>query len=359
MFRSATIMSCLLSLALSSSLRGAQASKDRKDGSDFYPGALTIMPEDGRGLFLEAFAMAKKEIRIEICVLEDPQILQGLNDALSRGVTVRVIADNHMYHVLSSERENLAKYFTSAGGILHLSNPIVPKSFPKVVLIDDRFVMVGTACLDTATFEGRRDYAHVSDDSKIISDLLALFENDWLYSSPPGGEFPKFNPTPAISQASLLISPTNAMERLVGLLQQARKTLDATSEELGNPTISSELIAAALRGVQVRLIAPLLINGASQELQAQHNQTLALLSSNGINVRVTLNPQTATNPYMHARSAIIDERIVYLGSISFSVNSSTFNREVGLSLKQKSVLKKVKERFACDFANSAMYPLTP
>ena len=37
-----------------------------------YPGSLAILPEDGRKIYFEAFAAAKREIRIEICVLEDP-----------------------------------------------------------------------------------------------------------------------------------------------------------------------------------------------------------------------------------------------------------------------------------------------
>jgi len=42
------------------------------------PGRLTVLPDDGRELYFSAIDAANDQIRIEICVLEDPQILQHL-----------------------------------------------------------------------------------------------------------------------------------------------------------------------------------------------------------------------------------------------------------------------------------------
>lgn len=102
--------------------------------------------------------------------------------------------------------------------------------------------------------------------------------------------------------------------KLVALMYKAKKTLDVTSEELGNPTLQSQLVAAVNRGVVVRLISPLvgsfnaadsvhapsndgrrgsctdllllvmtfcslqLVNGATPQAQQLQNQSLALLS---------------------------------------------------------------------------------
>ena len=95
-----------------------------------------MLPEDGRRIYREALALAEQQIRIEICVLEDPKILAGLRDALDRGVRVRAIVDRCKYEALEPERQNLAAEFVAAGGELHLSNPIFPRSFPKTILID-------------------------------------------------------------------------------------------------------------------------------------------------------------------------------------------------------------------------------
>ena len=164
--------------------------------------------------------------------------------------------DKGKYEALPSEQANLAAYLTGAGAQLHLSNPIFPRSFPKIILVDGRYALIGSACLDTTTFAHYRDYAYVSDEPGIIKDLLRLFENDWLHSAKPGQSFPTYNPTPAMTQPNLLVSPVNSAYRLVSLIQRAHTTLDVTSELLGDPTLESELAAAAAKGVRVRLIAP-------------------------------------------------------------------------------------------------------
>ena len=269
----------LLPLAAASTWRLSSDSPDL-----FYrPGAIAIIPQDNRTVYLEAFRAAREEIRIEICVLEDPTILQGmlsrflllqrpastpqnhssaalspqsipgLQAALARGVSVRALVDNGKYQSNSDEQANLETYLTDNGGILHLSNPIFPRSFPKVILIDEKAVLVGSACLDSTTFEEYRDYVYVSNRRRLIKDLATLFENDWSYSRPPqlNNTYPPVNPTPPTKDKTLMVSPVNAADRYIAFLQKAKRTLDVTSEEWGNPTLQSQLVAAVTeRGVR-------------------------------------------------------------------------------------------------------------
>ena len=324
-------------------------------GQQFYPGSLVVQPEDGRGIYVEAFAAAKDEIRIEICVLEDPLVLQSLRQAIDRGVHVRVIVDNGKYEAIPAERDNLATYVTGAGGKLHLSNPIFPRSFPKVILVDERYALIGSACLDSTTFAQYRDYAYVTDVPGIVEDLSRLFENDWLHSAGPGRSFPTYNPTPVVRHPDLIVAPVNAASRLVAFIQKTRWTLDVTSELLGNPTLESELAAAVDRGVRVRLIAPEIVNGATaggQELQAG---SLGALKAAGVHVHVTRLPETAQSPYMHARTAVADGKRAYLGSISLSADSTTYNREVGLILDNRHFVEELQNQFESDF-NSKSQP---
>ncbi|WP_045227265.1 phospholipase D-like domain-containing protein [Methyloterricola oryzae] len=311
--------------------------------------ALTVLPDDGRDLYFQAFDAAKREIRIEICVLEDPQILARLRSALARGVRVRVIADRGKYEALESERTNLEQQVTSLGGELHLSNPQFPRSFPKVILIDAKRVVYGSACLDETTFKQYRDFAHVSSQTKLIRNLERLFENDWLYSAEVGHEPPPFNPTPRISKRNLLVSPVNSAKQLVELYQKARKSLDVYTELLGNQVLESELAAAAQRGVAVRLIAPVKVNGATDEVQDLQTKSLSALAATGVAVHVSGPEESADLPYMHARAAVVDGREAYLGSISLSPSSLGSNREVGVILRQVTVVRQLKNQFESDY----------
>ncbi len=321
-------------------------------------GTLKILPEAGRSDFLKAFAEARFRIRIEICVLEDPQILAGLQQAIERGVRVQVIVDNGKYQALPSEQTNLTNYIVASGGELHLSNPIFPRSFPKVILIDDRQAIVGSACLDTTTFQQYRDYFLVTADKGLIRDLATLFENDWRHSAAAGAESPPFNPTPWIIRPNLAVGPVNAASKLTAMIQSARKRIDVTSELLGNAALESELIAAVGRGVTVRLISPLCVNGATNEIQSLQNASLRKLKDWGVEVHVTGPDQSFQRPYMHARTMLVDGSRLYVGSISFSPDSTTFNREVGLFLSEPQSVRTFRSRFDQDFASlSTSYAL--
>jgi phosphatidylserine/phosphatidylglycerophosphate/cardiolipin synthase-like enzyme len=313
------------------------------------PGSLTVLPQDGRELYFQAFDAARHEIRIEICVLEDPMILQHLQAALERGVRVSVIVDRGKYEDLKSERDNLAQYLTGAGGHLHLSNPIFPRSFPKIILVDSRFLIFGSACLDETTFKQYRDFAAPSRDPQIVRELQRLFENDWMYSAAVGDAPPPFNPTPPISRSNLIVSPVNGAAQLVGLYQAAKRTLDIYTELLGNPTLESELVAAVKRGVRVRLISPKKVNGGMKPIQQLQEKSLAALAAAGVNVHVSCPHETKKHPYMHARAAVVDDKIAYLGSISLSPDSITFNREMGLILRQPFLVVKLEAQFRSDY----------
>lgn len=319
------------------------------------PGPLLVLPEGGRSFYTEAFARAQREIRIEICVLEDPTLLESLQGALRRGVRVRAIVDQRKYLAstdtnVNSEAANLKTYFTSAGGELHLSNPIFPRSFPKVILIDHREVLLGSACLDTLTFEVYRDFATRIRNDEVVKSLARLFENDWAYSAAPDVMAPPFNPTPKVRQSRLFISPVNASAQMVALYQRAKKTLDVYSELLGNPTLESELAAAVARGVKVRLIAPIYVNNVPDpSIQALQRQSLAQLKAAGVDVHVNGTDQRIGSPYLHARAAIVDGREAYLGSNSLSPDSITFNREVGLLLSDPAARKQLAQQFEIDF----------
>ncbi len=309
---------------------------------------LIVLPQDGRGFYFEAIDSAQNEILIEICVLEDPQILQHIQASLQRGVAVRVIVDSGKYNELSAEREHLAEYVTSAGGLLHLSNPIFPRSFPKIILIDSSLLIYGSACLDQTTFLQYRDFGSSSTDPQILSDLHQLFENDWAYSAPPGQQPPAFNPTSPFSGNGLILCPVNGSERIVGLYQGAQQSLDVYTELLGNPTLESELVAAVRRGVRARMISPLHVNGGSMEVQDRQRSALTALSSYGVDVHVN-GRQNVPVPYFHARAAVADGQTAYLGSISLAPDDITFNREMGLISQDATFVQKLQSQFDSDY----------
>ena len=59
--------------------------------------------------------------------------------------------------------------------------------------------------------------------------------------------------------------------------------------------------------------------------------------------------ESAQIPYMHARAAVVDGTLAYLGSISLSPDSITFNREMGLISRETFLVQALEAQFESDY----------
>lgn len=308
--------------------------------------SIFIEPQAGRAPILQAIASARDEIRLGICNLSDPIIGQALADAVARGVSVRVIVDRHDYDNKPPERVLLAQ-LAAEGVSIHVSNAVFTQSFEKDLVIDQRQVLIMTMCLVPETFQDTRDYGMVLANSAIIREVTNIFDNDWTYSAPPGVATPPYNPTPPVRVQSLIWGPTNAIPKLTQLIQSARRTIDATTEMLNDPYLESQLIAAAHRGVHIRLILP-----RTARVNVSNARGIQLLSSQGVDVRVTFGqaPPVSAPPYMHAKTMIVDGRLAYLGSIDLETSATSQSRELGITFRQLGLIAQLRNQFQADWA---------
>lgn len=314
--------------------------------------SIFIEPQAGRAPILQAIAAAHDEIRLGICNLSDPIIGQALVDAVDRGVNVRVIVDRQDYDNKLAERV-LLTHLAAEGVSIHLSNAVFTQSFEKGLVIDQRQVLIMTMCLVPETFTDTRDYGMVLSNPSIIREVTNVFDNDWNYSAPPGAATPPYNPTPPVRVQSLIWGPTNAIPKLTQLIQSARRTIDATTEILDDPYLESQVIAAAHRGVQVRLILPRTVRG-----NVSNAPGIQLLASQGVDVRVTIGqaPPVGALPYMHAKTMIVDGRLAYLGSIDLETSATSQSRELGITFRQPRLIAQLRAQFQADWA-AAHIPL--
>ena len=210
------------------------------------------------------------------------RLARALAAAVARGVSVEVIADHNDYANKPEEQAELATLM-GEGVLVHLSNTVFPQSFEKELVIDQHQVLIMTMCLIPTTFIDSRDYGLVLSNPGIIREVTSVFDTDWAYSAPPGDPTPAYNPTPALHAPTLIWGPTDATAKLSQLIQSAHHTINITSELLGDTYLEGQLIAAVHRGVTVRLITPLYPIGAPSNAA-----DIAFLTSEGVNVRVTL-----------------------------------------------------------------------
>jgi len=314
--------------------------------------SLFIEPQAGRGPILKAIDSARSEIRLGICNLNDPQIGDALAAAVARGVDVRVIVDRADYDAKPAEQQEVAQLIAQHVDV-DLSNPVFPQSFEKELVIDQRQVLIMTMCLTPQTFEDTRDYGLIVTNPGIIGEVTSVFDTDWAFSAPPGQPTPPYNPTPPLHSSSLIWGPTDATAKLSQFIESAHRSINATTEILNDPYLEGQLIAAAHRGVRVRLIAPIVPReGASNADQ------LAFLASQGINVRVTTEQAPPPNamPYMHAKTMVIDSKTAYLGSIDLDTTETSLDRELGIIFRQPVPVRQLNAQFQADWNSAQILP---
>jgi cardiolipin synthase A/B len=314
--------------------------------------SLFIEPQAGRAPILQAINSARSEIRLGICNLSDAQIGDALAAAVARGVTVSVIVDQADYKQKPDEQAELAT-LVAEGVSVHWSNPVFPQSFEKELVIDQRQVLIMTMCLIPTTFEDTRDYGLVLSNPGIVHEVTSVFDTDWAYSAPLEEAAPTYNPTPALHAPNLIWGPTDATAKLSQLIQSAHRSISVTSELLGDPYLEGQLIAAARRGVLVRLITPLNPIGAPTNAP-----DIEFLTSEGVNVRVTVDqyPPPGTLPYMHAKTMIVDGRIAYLGSIDLDTTEATQDRELGIEFRLAPLVRQLNAQFRSDWSMAEAPP---
>jgi len=91
------------------------------------------------------------------------------------------------------------------------------------------------------------------------------------------------------------------------------------------------------------------VNGGTPEVQALQLASLMALAEAGVDVHVSRPEESAATPYMHARAAVVDRENGYLGSISLSPDGITFNREIGLILRDKTAVRRIQSQFDSDY----------
>src|SRR5262249_38406884 len=145
----------------------------------------------------------------------------------------------------------------------------------------------------------------------------------------------------------LVWSPTDAQNRLLGLINGAQHSLDVEELEFGDTALVNAIVADANRGVAVRVVG---MNPDSYS--SQFSQVV-----NAGGRVVTYDGQTGL--YIHAKAIVADNGTatakVFEGSENFSDNSLNHNRELGLIINDTGVLSGIETAFNSDFAGGTPF----
>jgi phosphatidylserine/phosphatidylglycerophosphate/cardiolipin synthase-like enzyme len=295
---------------------------------------LLVEPDDGRAALLSTIAGARDNITLTIYELNDPAIVSALKEAEGRGVAVRVIYNNQSFASMHEKNPNAGAVadLSAAGAGTMPASPAFAVTHQKTLTADASRSVIMTFNLEPGYFGATRDFAIVTTNASEVQEIARVFDADWACRPV----------TPACP--SLVWSPVNSREKLLGIIDRANATLDVYNEEINDPQCIAALVAAAKRGVAVRVIAADLAGSGGGNGNAP---ALATLNAGGVETQVI------TSLYIHAKMVLADygtaDQAAYVGSENLGTVSLDRNRELGIIVTDGPVLDRLHTVFLADW----------
>jgi Putative Ig domain/PLD-like domain len=292
--------------------------------------SLVTLPDQGENAIYNFVNSATSSINVTIYELKDTTLVNDLIAREKAGVTARVILDQ-----AQKSYDSAAYSALTAGGVgVVYSSTSFTYTHQKTITVDGRESYISTGNFDTTYYATSRDYGVFDTNTTDVSAITAVFNADYAHTSitPSDG-------------ADLVWSPTDSQTQLAALINGATKSLDVEQEEFSDTTLVNDLVAAAKRGVTVRVVLenPSDYSSEVTEVENAGGKVTGYSSSTGF--------------YIHAKTIIADYGTsgakAFAGSENFSSNSLNDNRELGIITADSGVVSGLESTFTGDFTGSA------
>jgi phosphatidylserine/phosphatidylglycerophosphate/cardiolipin synthase-like enzyme len=290
------------------------------------PTTVSALPEAGEKPFVDLLDRAQTSIRVMVYLMGYGGILDRLEAKAKAGVSVRVILDEGKASVNQKYRDQLV----AAGAQVLWSDPKFPYMHAKVIIVDEKEAVLSTGNFSKKySIDLERNFvAHISDPED-LADLVALFEADWSRGAPD------------VSCTRLLVSPLNARQRLLELIDSATHSLTIESMQFADSDVRSHVAARRAAGVDVRAIL------ADASWISANKWGAAFLEDRDIEVRWI--------PHCHTKAIVVDGARAFLGSENLSYTSLSKNREIGVVLTEPAPVKIIADTFEKDWAGATPF----
>jgi cardiolipin synthase len=342
-----------------------------------YDGAIASMTE--------AVRAARHVVHVEFYILAmdtaTEPFLAALEDAVRRGVTVRVLVD-HIGARKYPGRARMAQRLTAAGIAWHWMLPVRPfsndwnrpdlRNHRKILVVDGDVAFTGSMNMIDKTYLMPRNLRlglyyvdlHARLTGPVVAELDAAFHTDWyaetgeLLAAPsaPAMAVPNDSTGPAGSLCQVLPSGSgydddNNLKLFVGLIHAARERVVITSPYfVPDDALMTAITSAVHRGVEVTLYSSA-IDDQPLVFYAQRSYYEQLLAA-GVHVRLVRTPAL-----LHAKHLTVDDDIAVIGSSNLDMRSLTLNLEITLAAYDRGVVAALREVEATYAARSDLLTL--
>jgi phosphatidylserine/phosphatidylglycerophosphate/cardiolipin synthase-like enzyme len=274
---------------------------------------LIAQPDAGIGPLIKALKRARKTIDIVIFRFDLDEMEEALVKASNRGVTVRAL----IAHTNRGGEQGLRKLeqrLLKGGIIVARTDDNLVRYHGKVLTIDRRQSYVLGFNYTKEDLESR-SFGIETKSPRIVRELLRLFETD-------------ANRTEFVSRVrQVVVSPENSRARLTAFLQKARKTIDIYDPQLSDDQMLALLQGKVSKGVRVRILGKLERKWSGAGFDAR----------------------PFPGDRLHVRALVRDGRRAFVGSQSLRKLELDERREVGVIVRDRSVVRQIARIFEHDW----------
>jgi cardiolipin synthase A/B len=342
----------------------------RAAGAPLVPGndvRLLLDARENYPAWLEAIAAAKRYVHFETYILHGDAVgerfARALVERARAGVPVRLSYD--WMGALGNTRRRFWKQLRAGGVEVRCYNPPrldepfgwLSRDHRKCLVVDGEIAFVTGLCVGQR-WEGdaRRGIAPWRDTGvavrgPAVADVARSFADTWAACGEPLPPEEQGCDPPRAGDVSLRVvagTPgTTGLFRLDQLVAAlARRTLWLSDAYYaGTSTYVQALRAAALDGVDVRLLVP----GRGSDIrivQAISRAGYPQLLHAGVRVFEW------NGPMMHAKTAVADSRWARVGSTNLNVASWIGNRELDVVVEDEAFARRMEEQYLEDLKGS-------
>jgi cardiolipin synthase A/B len=275
---------------------------------------LLIQPGDGVERLVKGIRKAKKSVEIMIFRFDRPEIERALVDAVERGLFVHALIAFTNRGGEEVLRKLEMRFLESGITVARTAGDLV-RYHGKMLVVDRKELYVLSFNFTHLDIDRSRGFGIITRNQKLVTEAVKLFKADTKRQSYTAG-YDKF-----------LVSPVNARKELARFIKGAKKELMIYDPKISDRVMLRLLDERKNAGVEVRVIG----SASGKRLGACGLKRMPL----------------------HTRTIIRDRASAFIGSQSLRQLELDARREIGVLLRDASVVKQLVRTFEEDWSSSA------
>ncbi|MGZ3698398.1 MAG: phospholipase D-like domain-containing protein [Bdellovibrionota bacterium] len=370
-------------------------------------------PTNNLTMTVDAIKSAQHSLFLNIYDLSSPEVADALLDRIQNGIQVQILEEGEPFGRMSAAAHGiqlqLARAMRSARNandhffMMTGQGGKVKRRFhydhAKYTVIDGQRLLIGSENYSPTGnpkpgTTGNRGWEVLIHDPVLSAKFLSVFKSDTnlshgdvqdltksaqldeLAEEPnpkatapsTGGGLWNGLPTLQADSAQMITSPDTSLSGLTAAIRSARRSIDvqqmefATKWGLGGGTspLLTELIAAAKRGVRVRVLVndERVFDTCNHPPHLTNVNTAALLNKTASSGHLPLQARVANVQgmgvdYIHNKGVLVDDDRTLVSSINWTENAVEKNREAAVLLQSTEISAHYKALFNSDWNVSA------